>query len=55
MAAVVAKRVPVRELSADLVRQLRNLNDEAITVQITDLWGTVARFGRRQKADDGRL
>jgi putative membrane-bound dehydrogenase-like protein len=39
MAAVVAKRVPVGELSADLVRQLRNLKDEAITSQITDLWG----------------
>jgi len=39
MAAVVANRVPVRELTADLVRQLRNLKDDAITTQITDLWG----------------
>jgi putative membrane-bound dehydrogenase-like protein len=40
MAALIAKRVPATDLSADLVRQLRNLNDESITTQITSLWGT---------------
>ncbi|WP_152051280.1 PVC-type heme-binding CxxCH protein [Tautonia marina] len=29
------------DLSADLVRQLRNLDDEAVTAKIAEVWGTV--------------
>ncbi|HEV3168118.1 MAG TPA: PVC-type heme-binding CxxCH protein [Isosphaeraceae bacterium] len=39
--AVGAKRVPSSDLSADLIRQLRNLKDDALSDQISRVWGTV--------------
>ncbi len=39
--AVGAKRVAVAEVSADLIRQLRNLNSPDINRQIGEVWGTV--------------
>jgi putative heme-binding domain-containing protein len=33
--------IPAADLSADLVRQLRNLNDEGVTSKIAEVWGTV--------------
>ena len=39
--AVGQKKIPAADLSADLVRQLRNLKDEAINDQIAKVWGTV--------------
>ncbi|HTU27288.1 MAG TPA: family 16 glycoside hydrolase, partial [Pirellulales bacterium] len=56
--ALAAKKVPVTDLSADLVRQLRNLNDEAITAKITDMWGTsrdTAEDKKRMMQDLKRL
>ncbi|HEX3602398.1 MAG TPA: PVC-type heme-binding CxxCH protein, partial [Lacipirellulaceae bacterium] len=39
--AVSAQRVPAKDLSADLVRQLHNLKDESIDKMIGDVWGQV--------------
>lgn len=39
--AVGAKKIASTDLSADVVRQLRNLKDNAINEQITKVWGTV--------------
>jgi putative membrane-bound dehydrogenase-like protein len=39
--AVGAKRIASTELSADLIRQLRNLKDKSIDEQIGKVWGTV--------------
>ncbi|WP_231749432.1 PVC-type heme-binding CxxCH protein [Tautonia plasticadhaerens] len=33
--------VPASDLSADIVRQLRNLGDEAVDARIAEVWGTV--------------
>jgi putative membrane-bound dehydrogenase-like protein len=33
--------IPAADLSADIVRQLRNLEDEAVTSKIAEVWGTV--------------
>lgn len=51
LAAVEAKTVPVADLSADLVRQLRNLKDSAINEQLAKVWGTV----READADKAKL
>ena len=39
--AVGAKKVPAADLSADLVRQLRNLKDADLDEQIAEVWGMV--------------
>jgi putative heme-binding domain-containing protein len=39
LAAVGEKKVPAKDLSADLVRQLRNLKDNQINQQVGKLWG----------------
>src|SRR4051794_62283 len=39
LAAVGDKKVPSKDLSADLVRQLRNLKDSDIDAQVGKLWG----------------
>ncbi len=39
--AVAAKQVPAADLSAEVVRQLRNLNDAALQQRINDVWGVV--------------
>jgi putative membrane-bound dehydrogenase-like protein len=39
--AVAAKKVPVADVSADLVRQLRNLKDSALAKRIGEVWGIV--------------
>ena len=41
MAAVADKRVPVADVSAETVRQLRNLQDASVDAQIAALWGVV--------------
>ena len=41
MAAVADKRVPVADVSAETVRQLRNLQDAGVDEQIGKLWGVV--------------
>lgn len=41
MAAVAAKQVPAADVSAETVRQLRNIKDATLDKQIADLWGVV--------------
>jgi putative membrane-bound dehydrogenase-like protein len=50
LAAVSDKKIPVSDLSADLVRQLRNLKNDAINARITELWGQ-ARESTAEKAE----
>ena len=50
LAAVADKQVAATDLSADLVRQLRNLKDERINRLITELWGQ-ARESTAEKAE----
>ncbi len=50
LAAVGEKRVPAADLSADLVRQLRNLNDEALNALIAEHWGAVRAGGGDKSA-----
>jgi putative membrane-bound dehydrogenase-like protein len=39
--ALSDKRVPTGDVSADLVRQLRNLNDKQLAARLTEVWGVV--------------
>ncbi|MEO6807563.1 MAG: PVC-type heme-binding CxxCH protein [Isosphaeraceae bacterium] len=41
MAAVIANQVPSSDLSADLVRQLRNLDDPELDAKVAEVWGAV--------------
>ena len=41
MDAVAAKKVPAADVSAEIVRQLRNLQDAALDKQIAEVWGIV--------------
>ena len=49
LAAVAEKKIPAADLSADLVRQLRNHKDPAINERIGELWG-IARESSGEKA-----
>lgn len=49
--AVAAKKVPAAHVSADLVRQLRNLRDKDLDKTIADVWGVV----RTTPADRAKL
>jgi putative heme-binding domain-containing protein len=51
MEAVAAKKVPANEVPAEIVRQLRNLNDKALDARIAEVWGIV----RATPADRARL
>ena len=39
--AIAEKRVPSADLTADVVRQMRNLRDPAIEARLAEVWGTV--------------
>jgi putative heme-binding domain-containing protein len=41
LAAVGDKRVPSADLSADLVRQIRNLKDQELDARVAEVWGVV--------------
>ena len=41
LAAVGDKRVPSADLSADLVRQIRNLKDQELNARVAEVWGVV--------------
>src|SRR5439155_9646435 len=41
MEAVAAKKVPANEVPAEVVRQLRNLNDADLDKRIGEVWGIV--------------
>jgi putative membrane-bound dehydrogenase-like protein len=49
--ALEKKRLPATELSADLVRQLRNLKDSRLTERLNQVWGSV----RESSADKAKL
>jgi putative heme-binding domain-containing protein len=51
MAAVAAKKVPATDVSAETVRQLRNLGDKELDKSIAELWGIV----RDTPADRAKL
>ncbi|MEX0586776.1 MAG: family 16 glycoside hydrolase, partial [Pirellulales bacterium] len=51
LTAVAKKSIPATDLSAELVRQLRNLNDDEITKMLNESWGTV----RDTAADKAKL
>ena len=51
MAAVAAKKIPPSDVSAETVRQLRNLGDKELDRSIADLWGIV----RDTPADRAKL
>lgn len=48
--AVSTNKIPKADLSADLVRQLNNLNDEAVTKLLGDVWGVVRESDVDRKA-----
>ncbi len=48
--AVEKKRVPGTDLTADLVRQLEYLNDEALSRRLRSVWGTVRQTPEEKKA-----
>src|SRR5690606_37585607 len=47
--AVGAGKIPSKDLSADLVRQLRNLEDEELQKRIADVWGLVRESPEEKK------
>jgi len=51
VAAVVAGTVPRAELTADLVRQLRNLKDNEITRQLDQVWGVMRETNPDQQKE----
>ncbi len=51
MEAVAAKKVPANDVPAEVVRQLRNLNDKALDQRIAEVWGIV----RTTPTDRARL
>jgi putative heme-binding domain-containing protein len=51
MEAVAARKVPANDVPAEVVRQLRNLNDKALDQRIAEVWGIV----RTTPADRARL
>ncbi|HRI15523.1 MAG TPA: hypothetical protein PLX89_21200 [Verrucomicrobiota bacterium] len=54
LGAVAAGTVPKGELTADLVRQLRSLKDDAIRSQITELWGVMNETSPDMQAEIDR-
>jgi putative membrane-bound dehydrogenase-like protein len=51
LAAVEAGRLPRTDLTADVVRQMRNLNDRELSERLVRVWGTI----RETTADRARL
>jgi hypothetical protein len=51
LAAIEAGKLPRGDLTADLVRQLRNLNDPELDARIGEVWGTV----RETSGDRARM
>jgi putative heme-binding domain-containing protein len=41
LVAIAQQKIPAKDLTADVVRQLRQFNDAAINEQVGKLWGTV--------------
>src|ERR1019366_8216975 len=50
LGAIAAKKIAAGEVSADIVRQLRNLNDKEVSARLTEVWGTVRESAADRKA-----
>ena len=55
LAAVASGAVPRTDLTADLVRQLRNHKDEALRKQLTELWGVMKETSPDMQAEVERV
>ena len=49
LVAIKAKRIPVGDVPAETIRQLRNFKDKAITQQIASIWGVVRNTSAERK------
>jgi putative heme-binding domain-containing protein len=54
LADVASKRIPARDITADIVRQLRAFKDADINAQVTKLWGSVRDSDADKLADIAR-
>ncbi len=50
LAAIAEARVPARDLSADIARQLRGLNQPELTAQLEKVWGVTRETAADKKA-----
>ncbi len=55
LAAVAEQKVPRTDLTAELVRQLRNLKDAALANQIDEVWGVVKEATADQQKEIARV
>ena len=55
LAAIGAKTVPAKDLTADLVRQLRQYKDAELNALVTRLWGEVRESDAEKLADIARF
>jgi putative heme-binding domain-containing protein len=55
LASVAAKKIPRTDLTADLVRQLRNLKDEALQKQLAEQWGVMKETSPDMRAEVERV
>ena len=55
LAAVAAKTIPTKDLTADIVRQLRNFKDAGINAEVNRLWGSVRDSDAAKLADMARF
>lgn len=53
--AVAEKTISARDLSADVVRQLRNLKDDSITQKVAEVWGVVRQSPEAKVAEIERF
>jgi putative heme-binding domain-containing protein len=52
--AIANEKIPSGDLPADLARQIKNLNDEAVTTRLTEVWGSVSDQSADAKAEIAR-
>jgi hypothetical protein len=55
LAAIAARTIPAMDLTADIVRQLRNFKDAALNAQVTKLWGSVRDSDADKLKDIARI
>jgi putative heme-binding domain-containing protein len=52
--AIANEKIPSGDLPADLARQIKNLNDEAVTARLTEVWGSVSDQSADAKVEIAR-
>jgi putative heme-binding domain-containing protein len=52
--AIANEKIPSGDLPADLARQIKNLNDEAVTTRLTEVWGSVSDQSTDAKVEIAR-